>query len=359
MGKYRSLLLFLSLCLGTWATPALAEQSTVGANGRSPLQRESPLQNIAQNPNQAEITRVTGVEVKQTPAGVQVILKTPPGQAKLVPLILPEGNNLVIDLLDATLAFSIRNGVIQSNPVPGIKEVRVSKIDATSIRVNIAGEKQAPSAEIVPSRQNLVLSVTPKATAQTEADEEIEIVVTGEREEDSYTVPNSSVGTRTDTPIKDIPQSIQVIPQQVIKDQGANDLEDVLRNASSVSQQGGDSGREIRVRGFEATDNVVRDGTSFVGIQGQNDFNLSNIQQVEVLKGPSSVLYGSGEPGGTVNLATKQPLAEPFYELTGTIGNFDRYEGGIDLTGPLNESKTILYRLNVSYDNVGSFIDFC
>jgi iron complex outermembrane recepter protein len=327
-----------------------AEQSTVGGG------REPPLQNLAQNP---QLTRVTGLEVKQTPSGLQVILKTPPGQTKLVPLILPEGNNLLVEILDATLAFSIRNGVTKTNPTPGISQVKVAKIDATSVRVTITGAaQQPPTAAIVSGGQNLVLNVTPKATAQTKPEQEIEIVVTGEREGDNYAVPNSSVGTRTDAAIKDIPQSIQVIPQQVIKDQGANDLEDVLRNASSVSQQGGDTGREIRVRGFEATDNIVQDGASFVDIQGQLDFNLSNIEQVEVLKGPSSVLYGSGEPGGTVNLATKKPLADPFYELTGTIGNFDRYEGGIDLTGPLNNSKTILYRLNVSYDNVGSFIDF-
>jgi hypothetical protein len=191
---------------------------------------------LAQNPQQ--LTKVTGVEVKQTSAGAQVILKTPPGQPKLVPLILPEGNNLVIDLLDATLAFSVRNGVIQTNPAPGIKEVRVSKIDATSIRVTIAGEKQAPTAEVVPSREDLVLSVTPKATVQTEADEEIEIVVTGEREEDNYAVPNANVGTRTDAAIKDVPQSIQVVPQQVLEDQRETELNDALRNVSGVSQDG-------------------------------------------------------------------------------------------------------------------------
>jgi iron complex outermembrane recepter protein len=201
--------IFLCLILVSWATSASAEKSEVGVNNHSPLQ------NLAQN---SQRTRVTGVEVKQTPAGVQVILKTPPGQGKLVPLILLEGNNLVIDLLDATLAFSIRNGVTQTNPAPGISEVRVNKIDATSIRVTIAGEKQAPSAQVLPSKQDLVLSVTPQATTQTQADEEIEIVVTGQRAEDNYAVPNASVGTRTDAEIKDVPQSIQVIPQQVLED---------------------------------------------------------------------------------------------------------------------------------------------
>jgi hypothetical protein len=161
---------------------ATDSRQVVSTSARDLLEQEARGQELAQNPQQA-LTRVTGVEVKPTPSGVQVILKTPSGQPKLVPLILPDGNNLVVEILDATLAFSIRNGVTQTNPAPGIKEVRVSKIDATSIRVTIAGEKQAPSAEVVPGRQDLVLSVTPKAIAQTQADEEIEIVVTGEREE--------------------------------------------------------------------------------------------------------------------------------------------------------------------------------
>jgi iron complex outermembrane recepter protein len=376
MAKYQGLLLFFGLYLGSWATPALAKSDRVET--RSPLaplekggtRLEVPLDkkrtalkvplkkgdlggSLAQNPQQA-LTRVTGVEVKQTPAGLQVILKTPPGQPKLVPLILPEGNNLVIDLLDATLAFSIRNGVTQTTPAPGIKEVRVSKIDATSIRVTIAGEKQAPSAEVVPSRQDLVLSVTPKATTQTEADEEIEIVVTGEREEDNYAVPNSNVGTRTDTPIKDVPQSIQVIPQQVLKDQGANDINDALRNVAGVTPA--PTFGSPNIRGFSST--FLRDGLSQSGAYGFGIDYQSNVEQVEILRGPSSVLYGSGDPGGVINLTEKQPQAQPAYELGATIGNYDFYRGTLDFTGPLDQGKTILYRLNLDYENSGSFIDF-
>jgi iron complex outermembrane recepter protein len=360
MREYQSLLLFLGLCLSSWITPVWAEKlevkshkSQVGVQGLHPLSHKSQVtsQNLAQS---SQLTRVTGIEVKQTPAGVQVILKTPPGQAKLVPLILPEGNNLLVEILDATLAFSIRNGVTQTNPAPGIKEVRVNKIDATSIRVTIAGEKQAPSAEVVPSRQDLVLSVTPEGatTEQTEAEEEIEIVVTGEREEDNYAVPNSSVGTRTDAEIKDVPQSIKVIPQQVIEDQGETELNSILRNAGVNYGGSGD----FSIRGFGTS--IVNNGVDVLRNPYTTNLNLSNTQQIEVLKGPASVLYGTGAPGGTVNLTTKQPLTEPRYEISGAIGNFDYYSPSLDFTGPLNENKTILYRLNVNYENTGSFVDF-
>jgi iron complex outermembrane recepter protein len=317
------------------------------------LRKRSQPQNLAQNP---QLTRVTGLEVKQTPSGLQVILKTPPGQTKLVPLILPEGNNLLVEILDATLAFSIRNGVTQTNPAPGISQVKVAKIDATSIRVTITGAtQQPPTAAIVSGGQNLVLNVTPKATAQTEADEEIEIVVTGEREEDNYAAPNSNVGTRTDAAIKDVPQSIQVIPQQVIKDQGITELNDALNNVSGVSTS---AFGQAFIRGFNNLGNIRSNGTSLLETENRGNFSLSNVEQIEVLKGPASVLYGSGTPGGTVNLTTKQPQKEPSYEIGGTIGNFSRYNPRLDLTGPLNEDKTILYRLNIDYQNTGSFVDF-
>jgi iron complex outermembrane recepter protein len=408
MGKYQSLLLFLGLCLGSWATPVWAEKSEVksqksevgvqglhplshklmvrqtstsgtvsllcpepfgkwnselvellkvrlieGSNCSVPAHQPVTSQNLAQS---SQLTRVTGVEVKQTPAGVQVILKTPPGQPKLVPLILPEGNNLIVEIPDATLAFSIRNGVTQTNPALGIKEVRVSKIDATSIRVTIAGEKQAPRAEVVPG-SNLILSVTPEGatTEQTEADEEIEIVVTGEREEDNYAVPNASVGTRTDTPIKDVPQSIQVIPQQVLEDRNISEVNEALRNVSGITQA---AIGQFRIRGFSGQRDIQIDGVGTYSPQQTVDFSLSNVEQIEVLKGPAAVLYGSGEPGGIVNLTTKKPLKEPRYQLEGTIGNFDYYRPSLDITGPLNEQKTILYRLNASYENSGSFVDF-
>jgi iron complex outermembrane recepter protein len=187
---------------------------------------------------QNTITRITGVEIEQTQKGLQIILKTVAGSQKLVPLILPEGNNLVIDILDATLAFAIRNGVTQTNPASGISEVTLTKIDNSSIRLTIKGEKNAPSAEVIPSQQNLVLSVTPEeSTAEQTPDEEIEVIATGEAEENEYIEPNASTATRTDTPQRDIPQAIQVIPQQVIKDQGVTRIEDALRNAVGVTQQ--------------------------------------------------------------------------------------------------------------------------
>ena len=148
-----------------------------------------------------------------------MILKTAGGE-RLVPLILPEGNSLAIDILDATLGFELRNGVTELNPAPGIESITLNKVDDNSIRLTITGENQAPSAEIIPGRDDLVLSITPEANiAQTEPDEEIEVIATGEGEDSDYVVTEANSATRTDVDISDTPQSVQVIPQQVLEDQ--------------------------------------------------------------------------------------------------------------------------------------------
>ncbi len=176
----------------------------------------------------AQLVRVTGVELKETTKGLELVVQTPTGR-KLVPLILPEGNRLVIDILDATLALPTGNEFREIESIEGITEVRVTQVDDSNIQITITGEKNAPSVEVVPSREDLVLSVSPKAsTAETEPDEEIGVIATGQAEDDDYFVPDSTTATRTDTPILDTPQSVQVIPQQVLEDQQVIRLDEAL-----------------------------------------------------------------------------------------------------------------------------------
>jgi iron complex outermembrane recepter protein len=334
--------------------PATAErvttqsnQSSVSVKARDLLvQSEDRSQNLAQN-SQSTLIRVTGVELNQTDNGLEVILKTAAGSEKLVPLILPEGKKLVIDILDAALGFSIRNGVTETNPSPGIREVNLTKIDNSSIRLTITGEKQTPSAKVVPSRQNLVLSVTSEQTTAQQQDEpveEIEIIVT-------------EVGTRTETDPQDVPQTIQTIPQEVIENRETNNITETLRSVPGVISESGTRQQfnDVTIRGFFADyrRNGLRESNSQAsGVQ------TANIDRIEVLKGPASVLYGQGSFGGTVNLITKKPTDKPFYQVEGAIGNYDLYRGAVDLSGPLNESKTVKYRLNLAAETEGSFVDF-
>ena len=309
---------------------------------------------------QDNLTSVTGVKVNQSDRGLEVILTTTGG--KLVPLIFPEGNSLVIDLLDATLAPDIRNGFIETNPAPGIERIRLTKVDESSIRLTIAGETQTPSAEVIPSQPNsVVLNIVPTTTAQTEVDdevnEEIDIIATDDTE-NNYYVPDASTATRTDTPLRDIPQSVQIIPRQVIEDKQAIFLEEVATSSSGVTFSGDNLGRgtNLAIRGFNNAA-ILRDGFRVYNRAAQGVPETANLERIEIVKGPASVVFGESEPGGLINLVSKQPLSEPFYNLQLQLGNDNFVRFPVDLSGPLTEAADLSYRLNGLYQYRESFRD--
>ncbi|NJN12296.1 MAG: TonB-dependent siderophore receptor, partial [Richelia sp. RM1_1_1] len=185
---------------------------------------------------------------------------------------------------------------------------------------------------------------TPPANTTEQAEEPpIELVVTG---------------TRIEVPIQDTPQSIQVIPRQVLEDRGVVRLDEFTDNVSGVQRITGGDGfgtSGFIIRGFSDQFENLRNGFRS---QGGFPRDLANIDRVEVLKGPAAALYGGGFQSGVVNILTKKPLDEPRYEVKATVGSFDFYRGEVDLTGPLVENQSLLYRLNVAYQDQGSFRDF-
>jgi iron complex outermembrane recepter protein len=307
----------------------------------------SPAKTFTKRLAQSPTIQVTGVKINRTNTGVEVVLETAQ-TGTLQPTATTTGTTAISTVPNAVLALPEGKEFRVENPVAGITSVTVTQSDASTIQVNVMGAVVAPVVQVVAG------SPTTPTTAQNPAEPELEIVVTGTRKKGGYDVPNASVGTRTDTPIRDVPQAIQVVPQQVLKDQNASSLPDVLKNVAGVSPTV-DFGR-LTVRGFSG--NIQRGGLSEAVPFGFNPDLTSNIDQVELIRGPASVLYGSGSPGGTVNLSEKQPQAKPGYEAGVTVGSFNSYRATLDATGPLAPSKTVLYRLNVDYKNEGSFIDF-
>ena len=360
--KYSVFLFPLSLLqLLIAINPAAAEKGDkTAANFRNTSPQHEVSHSAKDLVAQSNLTRVTGIEVNRTNEGLELILKTLAGSERLVPLIIPEGNDLVIDILDATLAFSVRNGVSELNPAPGIRRVTVNKANENSIRVRIAGENQTPNAEVIPGRNNLVLSVTPQSKTAEETDEEIEIIATGEAEDGSdYFVPDAGI-TRTDTPIINTPSTVQVVPSQVFEDQGAIEFRDaVSRNAVGVFTNGAPRSQflNVLIRGFDVSSNSLVNGIPETYFTLSAPRDLTNIEQLEILSGPASIIGGRVSPGGVINVATKQPLTTPFYELSAGYGSFNTVEGALDFSGPLNESKTVAYRLNASIDHSDTFID--
>lgn len=160
-----------------------------------------------------------------------------------------------------------------------------------------------------------------------------------------------------------MPQTVESIPRQVIEDQADKRVGDVLRNLGiGQNEEPSRLGETVIIRGFNVeASNSLRDGlrdnlSSLIGTPFQND--LANIERIEVLKGPASVLYGNGSPGGVYNLITKQPLSTPYYSIEGNVGSYSLYKSSIDFTGPITPDKKLLYRLNADYENSGSYINY-
>jgi iron complex outermembrane receptor protein len=176
-----------------------------------------------------------------------------------------------------------------------------------------------------------------------------------------YTRPNASTATKTDTPIMETPFSVQVIPSQVLEDQQVVRVEKALTNVAGVIQLPGNGGTQdmSMIRGF-TNNTYFKDGFRLptgIGGGGTTKRDTANLERVEVLKGPGSILFGRAEPGGIVNMVTKQPLDTPYYSMQQQFGSFDFYRTTVDATGPVTADKSLLYRVNLAYENSGSFQD--
>ncbi|MEQ1560748.1 MAG: TonB-dependent receptor plug domain-containing protein [Methyloglobulus sp.] len=169
----------------------------------------------------------------------------------------------------------------------------------------------------------------------------------------SYNVSNSSTSNKIDTPIMETPASIQVIPKSVLHDQQAFRLEDVIKNVSGVQTQhsfGGDYETFV-MRGFLQSTANHRNGIRIPATK----IDLVNVEQVEVLKGTSAMLYGFGDPGGFINAVTKQPSPTPYYSIEQRFGSYDHFRTEANATGLLSKEYGLNYRMDLSYLDTNSF----
>jgi len=176
----------------------------------------------------------------------------------------------------------------------------------------------------------------------------------------SYTRTKASSVTKTDTPILESPMSVQLIPKSVISDQKYSRLKDALENVSGVRPQNTlGLGTRYIVRGFE-NPRIYRNGliSNAADSYFSTEIDTANLESIEVLKGPAGMLFGRTEPGGLINLVTKQPLDTPYYSLEQQFGSYDHYRTLWDATGPIDSDKALLYRFTGSFQDVGSFRDF-
>jgi iron complex outermembrane receptor protein len=159
-----------------------------------------------------------------------------------------------------------------------------------------------------------------------------------------YKEDESTIGTRTNTPIDEIPQTVQVITQDLIEDQAATKATDLYRSISGVSHFNYGA---VTFRGFEQDGEVLYDGIKGDPFGLISIFQLFNVEEIQVLKGPSGALYGAGEAGGVINYVSKKPTYEQKNTIEVTAGNKDFLSGSIESSGPANQDGSQRYRVGI------------
>lgn len=166
-----------------------------------------------------------------------------------------------------------------------------------------------------------------------------------------YLATNAITGARVNTAIRDLPIQMTVLTRELLEDLNVTDIEGALDYTVGVERANEFIGQFV-IRGM-AANGLLRNG------QRATPFSdLSNVERVEILRGPNSVFYGRSDPGGTVNIITKRPLQQPFYSLSFQFGEWDFYRLEADATGPIDQAGKFAYRALLGYTDAGGFRDF-
>lgn len=171
--------------------------------------------------------------------------------------------------------------------------------------------------------------------------------------ESGYNPTSASSATKIDAPLRDIPQTVNVIPQELLRDLAAGSMEDVMKGVPGVGLSHGDGQRDqVTIRGFTAIADQFIDGMRDDALYFRD---LSNIEQVEVIKGPASVLYGRGSSGGMINRITKKPGIDKT-EISATVGSWNRKRGEFDVARKLSD-QGVAFRVTGAKEDADGYRD--
>lgn len=183
------------------------------------------------------------------------------------------------------------------------------------------------------------------------------VEITGRREI-GYDNKETFSGTKTASLIKDVPASINFVTKELMLDQAAFTVNDVVKNVAGVNQFS--FYNDIAIRGFR----IQGQGNSGTLLNGMRTFTsfwkqqlIPHIERVEIIKGPASALFGNASPGGSINRVTKKPLAESRKSISASVGSFNTVRTLADFTGAMTEDQKLLYRLNLGFENSDGFRD--
>jgi len=192
-----------------------------------------------------------------------------------------------------------------------------------------------------------------------------ETVVTGHlTDNEGVAAQRASSALKVGAPILETPQSVSVVTSHQLEVQGINRMSEAFRYTPGIQAEnfGPDTRLTFfRIRGFDSfQDALFKDGMKLSNPGFVIGYSLEpyGAERLEVPKGPASVLYGAGNPGGLVNYVTKRPRFTPFHEVIFETGSFERFQGQFDTTGPLNKEGTLAYRLTGLIRDSETQVDF-
>lgn len=192
----------------------------------------------------------------------------------------------------------------------------------------------------------------PEATSETELKP---VTVTDQRERlPAYQPGVTSVGKVPQLP-RDIPQSVTIVPEALIRDRNADTFREALRNVPGLTFNAGEGGRigdNITLRGYSVVGDLYLDGIRDIAQYNRETFN---VERIEVLRGSSSMLYGRGSTGGIVNQVSKEPGLIDQGSLALTLGSFDYRRATLDVNRRIGENAAV--RVNAMATNAESFRD--
>ncbi|HJV48800.1 MAG TPA: TonB-dependent siderophore receptor [Geothrix sp.] len=157
----------------------------------------------------------------------------------------------------------------------------------------------------------------------------------------TYRARRSATLTKTDTPLADVPQSVQVVPESLVKDQGMKSMAEVIRYVPGATMNPGEGGRDQPVlRGISTSSDFFVDGLRDDALYFRDPYNA---ERIEILKGPSGMTFGRGGAGGVVNRVTKRPLEQPLAQAELSLGSWDDRRGSVDIS---DQVGAVRYRVN-------------
>ncbi|RKR37188.1 TonB-dependent siderophore receptor [Paraburkholderia sp. BL17N1] len=211
----------------------------------------------------------------------------------------------------------------------------------------------APQTTSQPAAANASATTTTTVAADTGSLPTIGVAAQAEQQD--FQAGRATVGAKTPTALRDIPQTVTVINKAVLQSQGATSFQDALRNAPGVTigaAEGGQIGNNINLRGFTAQNDIYLDGFRDRNQYYRDTFDL---EELEVLYGPSSMLFGRGSTGGVINQVSKKANLHDSAEVTGMIGTDAKYRSTVDVNHKLTDTSAI--RLNAFGQSLGSTRD--